>query len=164
MSAINFKKQFINHSGFTLIEMVVVIIVIAILAAVAVPKFANRSGFEDYTVRDQLIARLRLVQLQNMNADPSGVDVNNGWYWLVVKNSCFYHEHTLINAMPSANGVCTNDSYNAFNAVSFPSGMLSPDNYRFDSQGKLASGNNNILINGDNSLQVTIESEGYIHE
>lgn len=164
MPAINLKKQSIKRSGFTLIEMVVVIIVIAILAATAVPKFANRSGFEDYTVRDQLIARLRLVQLQNMNADPSGGDANNGWYWLVVKNGCFYHEQTLINAVPSAPDVCTNDSYNAYNAVSFPSGMLIPNNYRFDLNGKLVSGNDNILINGDNTLQVTIESEGYIHE
>lgn len=153
-------------SGFTLIELVVVIIVIAVLAAVAVPKFSSRSGFEDYTVRDQLIARLRLVQLQNMNADPTGLDTKNGWYWLVVKNSCFYHEHTVINSLPSASGVCSLESYNAFNSVSFPSGMLTPAEYRFDLDGKLVSGPFPfyISVNGDNNLKVTIESEGYIHE
>lgn len=158
---------FVKHKGFTIIELVVVIIVIAILAAVAVPKFSNRSGFEDYTVRDQLIARLRLVQLQNMNADPSGKDVDNGWYWLVIKNSCFYHEHTAINNSPTEAGVCSNDSYNAFNSVSFPSGMLSPAEYRFDLDGKLSGAIATscvINITGDNNLKVVIESEGYIHE
>lgn len=151
-------------SGFTLIELVVVIIVIAVLATVAVPKFSSRSSFEDYTVRDQLIARLRLVQLQNMNADPSGSDIENGWYWLVVKNSCFYSERTTINNSPTASYVCSGNSYNVFNSVNFRSGMLTPAEYRFALDGKLVVGALTTQVHGDNNLTVTIESEGYIHE
>jgi len=154
--------------GFTLIELVIVIIVLGVLAAVAIPKFVNRSGFEDYAVRDQLIARLRLVQLQGMNADPADGVTKNACYWLVIKNSCFYNEHTTKTGancnVPSASGVCSDDSYNDYGRVTFPTGMLSSTNYRFDLQGKLTVGSSPIAVNGDNGLSVIIESEGFIHE
>jgi len=160
-----------KSAGFTLVELVIVIIVLGILAAGAIPKLASRTGFEDYTVRDQLIARLRLVQLQGMNADPALNAPENGCYWLVVKNSCFYHEQTVRNsgscALPSAADVCSDDDYNEFNSVSFPMGMLTPAKYRFDIEdGKLSSDSDftPISIYGDNGLKVVIESEGYIHE
>lgn len=158
----------LTKAGFTLVELVIVLIVLGVLAVTAIPKLTGRSAFEDYAVRDQLIARLRLVQLQGMNADPAADATENGCYWLVVKNSCFYHEHTSRNSgnctSPSAANVCSDDSYNQYNRVAYSDGMLSPANYRFDLQGKLIAGASPIRINGDNSLSVTIESEGYIHE
>ncbi len=83
-----------GKQGFTLIELVIVIIVLGVLASVALPKFIGRASFEDYTVRDQLISRLYLVQLQGMNADPATGATDNACYWLVVKTECFYHEHS----------------------------------------------------------------------
>jgi len=162
-----FKKPLTQ--GFTLIELVIVIIVLGVLAATVIPKLVNRSSFEDYSVRDQLIARLRLVQLQNMNADPSNNISENACYWLVVKSNCFYNEHTAKSGNtclpPSESGVCSNDGYNDFSAVNFSSGMLTPANYRFAIQdGKLLTANSPIVINGDNNLSITIESEGFIHE
>ena len=154
--------------GFTLIELVIVIIVLGVLAAVAIPKFSSRSGFEDYTVRDQLISRLRLVQLQGMNADPTDGASKNACYWLVVKTNCFYNEHTAktdsVCNLPSIPDVCDDESYNDFSTVNFPTGMLSIANYRFDLQGKPAGGVSSIAINGDNELSITIETEGFIHE
>lgn len=154
--------------GFTLIELVVVIIVLGVLAVVALPKFVNRSGFEDYTVRDQMIARLRLVQLQGMNADPSDDAITNACYWLVVKNTCFYNEHTSKSGTscnaPSASNVCSDDSYSEFSPIDFPVGMLATANYRFDIQGRPVSGVTSIAVNGDNNLSITIETEGFIHE
>lgn len=156
------------QQGFTLIELVIVIIVLGILSAVAIPKFVNRSGFEDYVVRDQLIARLRLVQLQAMNADPSANISKNACYWLVVKNDCFYNEHSAKSGnscdQPSASNVCSDVSYNGYNAVEFPSAMLRTTNYRFDIEGKLLTNNVPITISGDNDLAIIIESEGFIHE
>lgn len=154
--------------GFTLIELVIVIIVLGVLAVVAIPKFVSRSGFADYTVRDQLIARLRLVQLQGMNADPSDGASSNACYWLVVKNTCFYNEHTGKTGAscnsPSAPNVCGDDSYNNFAPVQFATGMLNTATYRFDLQGRPVSGVTSISINGDNNLSITIEAEGFIHE
>jgi len=109
--------------GFTLVELVIVIIVLGVLSAVAIPRFVSRSSFEDYTVRDQLIARLRLVQLQGMNADPAETTAENACYWLVVNNDCFYSDHTSRVAgtctTPSSINACADDSYNDYGAVSF---------------------------------------------
>lgn len=154
--------------GFTLIELVVVLIVLGVLAATTVPKLTGRAAFEEYTVRDQLIARLRLVQLQAMNGDPSDDAAENACYWLVVKNSCLYHEHTAKSSgncsAPPSSDICAGDDHNQYNRVFFSDAMLTPAHYRFDLQGRLAEGSSSIRINGDNQLTVTIESEGYIHE
>jgi MSHA pilin protein MshC len=154
--------------GFTLIELVIVIIVLGVLAVTAIPKFSNRSGFEDYALRDQMIARLRFVQLQGMNADPTNGASANACYWLVVKTNCFYNEQaTRTGAVcnnPSTSNVCSDDSYNDYGPVNFSIGMLNSTNYRFNLQGRLVAGSSSIPINGDNGLSITIETEGFIHE
>ncbi|TEW56679.1 prepilin-type N-terminal cleavage/methylation domain-containing protein [Psychromonas sp. RZ22] len=163
------KKQLIHQTlGFTLIELVIVVIVLAVLAAAVLPKLTSQSTFEDYTVKDQLISRLRLTQLQNMNADPAVNAVNNACYWLVAKSACFYSEHTAKNngvcSIPSANISCDDDSYSQYNIINFSDGILMPANYHFDLQGRLTTGNSPISLTGENNLMINIESEGYIHE
>lgn len=159
-----------STQGFTLIELVIVMIVLGVLSVTAIPKLIGKSSFEDYALRDQLISRLRLVQLQGMNADPSPKITENACYYLVVKNSCFYHEHTAktgasCDPLSLSNAdICSDNSYNQYNSITFADGMLTPATYRFDLQGRLVSGSSPITISGDNGLSVTIESEGYIHE
>lgn len=61
------KLLLINKkNGFTLIELIVVIMMLSILAVTVVPKFLSSKGFEEYTYRDELITKLRAIQLRTM--------------------------------------------------------------------------------------------------
>lgn len=52
--------------GFTTIEMVVTIIILAIVAVTIVPKWFTSSGYEEMTYQDEIITTLRSVQMRAM--------------------------------------------------------------------------------------------------
>jgi MSHA pilin protein MshC len=72
MSAFSFPCNTINkpkspcklnsHKGFTLIELVVVMIIVGILAVAAIPKFFDKSTFETRGFADETTAALRYAQ------------------------------------------------------------------------------------------------------
>lgn len=49
-------------AGFTLVELVTILVVAAILAAVAAPRFFSRQAFEERGFYDQVLATLRYAQ------------------------------------------------------------------------------------------------------
>jgi MSHA pilin protein MshC len=60
-------------TGFTLIELVVVIIIIAIMAVTVVPKFFSTEGFAEFTYRDEIITKLRAIQLRTMQQTSNNI-------------------------------------------------------------------------------------------
>lgn len=62
--------------GFTLVELVLVLLLIGVLASVAVPRLMTGSRFEDRLQADKLMGLLRQAQLRAMN-DPQSVTVND---------------------------------------------------------------------------------------
>ena len=53
--------------GFTLIELVVTILLLAILAVFVAPKFLTQSSYSAYTLQDEFMAELRKAQMMALN-------------------------------------------------------------------------------------------------
>lgn len=63
---------YIKQTGFTLIELVLVLVLIGVLGAVVVPRLSISNQFQDRLQADNLIGLLRQAQLRAMN-DPRAV-------------------------------------------------------------------------------------------
>jgi len=167
-----------NQIGFTLIELITVIILISILAVAVLPKFDGTASYEAHTHRAQLISALRLTQQRAMQQ----TDSTDGYCHQLIFDS---------DSDVSRYGVpdrvdCTNTSFADWEPdstgfevesryqVSFAiDGKTNPSAVTFDSMGRpiinATIGNDcsgGCIINvqsGVETLQIQIESEGYVH-
>lgn len=65
-----------TSTGFTLIELIIVVVLLGIVSATALPRFMGKAGVEEVTVRDQLIAGLRLSQTRAMQNTNTPLSLN----------------------------------------------------------------------------------------
>lgn len=71
-SASHYQKHRRRQSGFTLVEMLLVLVILAALAAVVVPKFAGRSKQAKVTAAQS--------QISNLEIALDSFEVDNGYY------------------------------------------------------------------------------------
>ncbi len=155
---VGLKKQ--TTKGFTIIELVLVIVLMGILAVSVAPKMFNSNGFEEYAYQAELVATLRNIQLRAMQQTENYVnDYGDGCHTVVVtSNKVTVSDSCNINT--GNLDVPTVEIDNA-HSLSFSPAM----SFTFDSMGKPSSCNNpcQIQLVANDNLSVVIESEGFIH-
>lgn len=150
------------HAGFSLVELIVVIVLLGIMAAVFIPRWQGGSGFEERALHDQVVAALRYAQKSavaarrtvcvSFSSSPSRVDFSissaHGVANCSVGSSLAGPDGTNLNVVASASITMTSSvSSFAFDAAGRPSVPVS------------------ITFSGlPATLAITVESEtGYVH-
>ena len=54
--------SFVRSGGFTFVELVVTMVIVGIVAAIVLPRFNGKTGFEERGLRDETLAALRYAQ------------------------------------------------------------------------------------------------------
>jgi len=68
-----------RQRGFTMVELVTIIVILGIVAVVALPRFAGNDAFRDRATADQVAAALRYAQkVAIASHSPVTVNVSNG--------------------------------------------------------------------------------------
>lgn len=164
--------------GFTLIELVTVIIIVGILAVSVAPKFDGTSSYEAHTHRAQLISALRLIQQRAMQQTNSTddychqivFDPDYPRYGIPNRIDCTVTDFPVPPTPPEkwvtdATGHMVDDRYKiTFNIDGLPNKKV----VGFDWMGRPTqdcAGGCKINVNQaeGQTLKITIEEEGYIH-
>ncbi|PKI13153.1 prepilin-type N-terminal cleavage/methylation domain-containing protein [Colwellia sp. 12G3] len=166
-----------NNKGFSLIELIVVIILIGILAVSVAPKFDGTSSYEAHTHRAQLISALRLTQQRAMQQTNSSdgychqivFDKDYPRYGVPDRTDCdnitFDTPNPIEDWIPDATGHLVDSRYQiTFNI----DGNVNPKKVGFDWMGRPTFNCDdgceiNIIHPSEQNLTITIEPEGYIH-
>jgi len=162
-----------NNKGFSLIELIVVIILISILAVSVAPKFDGSASYEAHSHRVQLISALRLTQqraMQQTNASDGYCheivfDYDETRYGIPNRTDCTQTSPVFPNDWkPDATGHLVDSSYQ----ISFDiNGLTNPSTVGFDWMGRptgtCAGGCVINVLSTVQTLKITVEPEGYIH-
>ncbi|MEP4891247.1 MAG: prepilin-type N-terminal cleavage/methylation domain-containing protein [Aliiglaciecola sp.] len=168
----------IKHTkGFTIVELIVVVIILGILAVVVAPRFQGAGGIAEYTYQARLISALRTMQQRAMNDTRenycfqvnifTGSNSSFGPPTLVYNNSAVALScSTTIDSSEEAAYVVANIDEMAADNVTITSGGGSILFNRFgcpNNGSGFCTNDIEITFQGDAEVSVCIESQGYIH-
>lgn len=173
-----------KQQGFTIIELVTVIILLGILSVAVVPKFFGSNGFEVYAYRTQMIAVLRLAQQRAMHQTNTtgnttntqlchevAISTNGKQVGTPNRNNCTTTFPSGWNPTDGAgrtnDGILISNDHNVTIAIN---NQANPRSIGFDAMGRPI--NNCItstipgciinIVGDEKTLRIKIEEEGYI--
>ncbi|MBA6414404.1 prepilin-type N-terminal cleavage/methylation domain-containing protein [Colwellia sp. 6M3] len=147
--------------GFTLIELIIVIIILGILSVTVVPKFFTAKGYSEYTYRSDAIAKLRLIQTKAMQQTNSDYchRVLVTTTQLGTPDNCGISPSFTSPWQQSASKLQIDINDNITFITNF-----SGNSFLFDNMGRPSCSTPCVItIKGEQSISIQIESEGYIH-
>ena len=151
-----------TQQGFTLIELVMVIILIGILSYGAVSLFASRDAYAGYSAKSQLISSALLAQQialgMSATTDPVSLviqrDTNDVWNFTLNKSSTSL-SRTISQASSGTNLI--------IDGVTLAQGASRT--FTWDSKANLSDGSNHeIRFAGASNYRVCLSSSGYAYE
>ncbi|WP_217512491.1 type II secretion system protein [Vibrio metschnikovii] len=148
--------------GFTLVELIVVILLLGILSAYAASRYSGTSSVAALTTQQEILASLRLTQNRAMQ--------RTGFCnrWLVTANQT----GQVKPLQPETPEICSSELANDVSLVTAPSGVTlslsTPNGYLdFDSLGRAAQCTTSLctvmISSASDQRQVCINTEGYIY-
>ena len=151
--------------GFTLVELIVVILLLAIISATAISRFGGRQVYELYALQEQASSVIRQIQLNrmqsNMDMSVSGAESLR----LVAANNCIGSQSACDNTSETRSDVIASDDY-SFSSVP-ASSYSSPIEFNLlGSPENTASSGVQITISSNNSSDrawVCINSQGFVY-
>lgn len=140
-------------SGYTLIELVVVMAVAGVLAAYIAPRFWNQQSFSDRGYVDELAAALRAAQKAAViTGCPAEVTLTPSSYSAAQQaasgNACNPADTTWSTPLLSADGSPVADTAPA-NTTASPAGS-----FQFDTQGRLSSSPAATITVGTHTISI----------
>ncbi|EKO3438813.1 GspH/FimT family pseudopilin [Vibrio fluvialis] len=149
--------------GFTLVELIVVVLLVAILSAYAASRFLGVSSFSAFAAQDQAISIIRQIQVSRMQSNLSDVALQtNSYYVLAVQPGCLGSVAACaLNQDDSRSDVLRG------NQLSFSSSVvLTNQRIQFDLLGnpknEAASGVTITISAPGSSAAVCINTQGYV--
>lgn len=73
----HYGKTYAKSAGFTLLELIIVIVLVGIISVTAASRLFGRSGFDAVLARDQAISLARQIQLVGMNSPVNPANPNS---------------------------------------------------------------------------------------
>ena len=169
----------IKHAGFTLVELVAVMMIIGVLSVSVFSRFSDTSGFAEYTYQARLISSLRNMQTRAMH------DTRQEYCFQINVDTspAAFGPPTLSYTTGTSADTCdtsidfTNPQYLSTNATEMTAEQVSLstlpsfDFIAFNGLGQpvnaagvlTCSAQCEIVLTGESSVSVCIESQGYIH-
>ncbi|MGR5324896.1 type II secretion system protein [Vibrio sp. DNB22_17_1] len=148
--------------GFTLMELILVIVLLSILSFYAASRFVGTASISAYALQEQAISVIRQVQINRMQSNIDGEDDN---FILQVSSSCIGSKTAC--ELSSSQRESRSDYVADPKAVFSLSGAFSPIKFDLLGNPQGVSAGVSILIedkNGGSRCRVEINSQGYVSE
>ncbi|MEZ9569200.1 prepilin-type N-terminal cleavage/methylation domain-containing protein [Vibrio splendidus] len=151
--------------GFTLVELIIVIIILGIVSTFTASRFTGTSSYSTFTAQEQAISVIRQIQVNRMQSNVSAADDS---FRLTVNSDCLGSVAAcnldLSNSTQKSQADARSDYVRELDiSFSSPNTII-----EFDLLGNPSvSAGVNITINSttsSNSAQVCINSQGYVRE
>jgi len=163
LSVAQIQSSVAKGRGFTLVELITVMVIVGILAVAVLPRFFDKNIFDARGFHDQVISTVRYAQKVAIAKHRFVcVDVASDNIKVTYDSTPPSSAHTAITACPGGVDLTSPDGKSTF-VITSPSVdvTLGAVNFYFDALGKPSAG---TTITVSSSDTITIEAEtGYVH-